>query len=135
MKRRLVGAVVAASLLGTAGCGSSKPLTSGALATRASAICRQRTAEAAEARKRLHAASFRAALVAGLPAQEKTVKELAQLQPPASARQDYKRFLTIQEMYLAGLKRYISTGRGTTDFHEVGEISRITEELGIAACQ
>jgi hypothetical protein len=138
MQRKVVAAAVAAAVLGgVAGCGSSKPLTRAELVSKANAVCTQRTAEIASLRKQ-HGRDLHALVVAGVPVEDKTVGELAKLKPPASAQASYGRFVAIQKIDLARLKRYV-TGKDSSaareNVRETHELWNIVDSLGIDACR
>jgi hypothetical protein len=67
----------------------------------------------------------------------KSVDELRGLKPPASARVAYGHFVSIQEIYAAQLRR-AAAGRqpmGTDNPRRTHELTRITQQLGLTACQ
>lgn len=139
MHRQMVVATIAtfAFGLGSAGCGgASGPLTAAELSRQATAICKQRNASIAALRTRYHR-DVKAMAPAALPIEDKSIKELAKLPPPANARASYGRFVAIERTYLRILKAQVagSSSPGGTTPDRTHEVWDITGRLGIEACQ
>lgn len=138
MHTKTVIATVAVFALGAPGCGSSRPLMASELTGQANAICRHRAVEI-EALQKQHPGDFRALTKAGVSVMSRAVKDLSGLKPPESERASYNRFVTIQKSYIPQLER-IATGAKPTesraeDHAHTHEVQRITQQLGLTACQ
>ncbi len=133
---RKMGVAMVAALGLVAGCGSSGPLTSAQLARQATTICRQRNAQILVLRTQ-HRGVVTEVARAAVPTETKAIDALAGLEPPASARASYGRFIAIEQIYLRELKAQVA-GRsrsGGTRPDRTHEVWSITERLGIKACQ
>jgi hypothetical protein len=96
--RRLVAAMLAATIVAVVGCGgSAKPLTRAELVSKANVICKTVTAEFAT--KSAHSVKDIARVAPELASfEQKALSELSKLVPPADLESDWKQFVAGAEM-------------------------------------
>jgi predicted small lipoprotein YifL len=107
MEGKVIRALMVAMLaLGLASCGGSGPLSRADLVKQANAICKQRTADVAAMRKRVHTRDFATFVAAVLPVVDKDTSKLEALKPPQELKSAYT-------TWTAGVRAQITHVRGS----------------------
>jgi len=129
-----------ALVLGLASCGGSRPLSRADLVKQANAICRQRAADIAATRKRVHTRDFATFVAAALPVADRAASKLEGLKPPKELTSAYSRWtagvraqVTQIKRALAALRahRRVPNGEGLAAAEREAKLAR---QLGLTGC-
>jgi hypothetical protein len=146
MQRKVGAALVAALVLGLAGCGGGEPLSRAELTQRANAICRAQSARLNALQQRLGREgklASPAAVKAAVPIARERVQELAALKPAASVDARYAAFVAWERRSLAVGEQQLARlasgqpprPRDRGQAHEEGMAhARVTTALGLRDC-